>query len=38
MKDVNIIIEDAFGREIKASTEQIEEGILRMKMGLELQE
>ena len=38
MKDINIIIKDAFGSEIKASTEQIEEDVLRMKMGLEVQE
>ena len=38
MKDINIIIKDAFGREIKASTEQIEEDVLRTRMGLNLQE
>lgn len=37
MNDINIIIKDAFGREIKASTEQIEEDVLRMRMGLESQ-
>lgn len=35
MKDINIIIKDVFGREIKTSTEQIEEDVLRMRMGLE---
>ena len=38
MKDINIIIKDAVGREIKASTEQIEEDVLRTRMGLNLQE
>lgn len=38
MKDINIIIKDAFDREIKVNTEQIEEDILRMRMGLEPQE
>lgn len=38
MKDINIIIKDAFSREIKTNTEQIEEDILRMRMGLEPQE
>lgn len=38
MKDINIIIKDAFGREIKAGTEQIEEDVLRMRIGLEPQE
>lgn len=38
MKDINIIIKDAYGREIKANTEQIEEDVLRMRMGLEPQE
>lgn len=38
MEDINIIIKDAFGREIKANTEQIEEDVLRMRMGLEPQE
>lgn len=38
MKDINIIIKDVFGKEIKVSTEQIEEDVLRMRMGLELQE
>lgn len=35
MEDVYIIIKDSFGREIKASTEQIVEDVLRMRMGLE---
>lgn len=35
IKNINIIIKDAFGREIKASIEQIEEDVLRMRMGLE---
>lgn len=38
MKDINIIIKDAFDREIKVNTEQIEEDVLRMRMGLESQE
>ena len=38
MKDFNIIIKDAFGRDIKVNTEQIEEDVLRMRMGLEPQE
>ena len=38
MKDINIIIKDAFGREVKVSTEQIEEDVLRMRIGLEPQE
>ena len=38
MEDVNIIIKDAFGREIKTNTDQIEEDVLRMRMGLEPQE
>lgn len=38
MKDINIIIKDVFGKEIKVSTEQIEEDVLRMRMGLEPQE
>ncbi len=38
MKYINIIIKDAFSREIKATTEQIEEDVLWMKMGLEVQE
>lgn len=38
MKDFNIIITDAYGREIKANTEKIEEDVLRMRMGLEPQE
>lgn len=38
VKDINIIIKDFFGREIKASTEQIEEDVLRMRMGLEPKE
>lgn len=38
MKDFNIIIKDAFDREFKVSTEQIEEDVLRMRMGLEPQE
>lgn len=38
MKDINIIIKDIFGREIKASTEQIKEDVIRMRMGLEPQE
>ena len=37
MKDINIILRDAFGREIKVSTEQIEEDVLRMRIGLEPQ-
>jgi len=37
MEDINIIIRNAFGREIKASTEQIEEDVLQMRMGLKLQ-
>ena len=35
MKDINIIIKDAFDGEIKANREQIEEDVLRMRMGLE---
>ncbi len=35
MKDINIIIKDAFDRENKANTEQIKEDMLRMRMGLE---
>lgn len=35
MKDINIIIKDAFDRETKANTEQIKEDMLRMRMGLE---
>lgn len=38
MKDINIIIKDALVKEIKASTEQIEEDVLRMRMELEPQE
>ena len=38
IKNINIIIKDAFGREIKASIEQIEEYGLRMRLGLEPQE
>lgn len=38
MKNINIIIKDAFGREIKTNTEYIEEDVLRMRMGLEPQE
>ncbi len=38
MNDINIIIKDAFGREIKTNTEQIEEDVLRTRMGLDLQE
>ena len=38
MKDIDIIIKDTFGRKIKANTEQIEEDVLRMRMGLESQE
>ena len=38
MEDVNIIIKDAFGREIKTNTDQVEEDVLRMRMGLEPQE
>lgn len=38
MKDINIIIKDAFGRETKANTEQIEEDVLRTRIGLDLQE
>lgn len=38
MKDIKIIIKDAFGREIKASIEQIKEDVLRMRMGLASQE
>ena len=38
MEDINIIIKDASGREIKANTEQIEEDVLRMRIGLEPQE
>lgn len=37
MKDIDIIIKNAFDREIKASTEQTEEDVLRMRMGLEPQ-
>lgn len=38
MKDINIIIKDDFGKEIKINTQQIEEEVLRMRMGLEPQE
>lgn len=38
MKDINIIIKGTFDREIKVNTEQIEEDVLRMRMGLESQE
>lgn len=38
MKDINIIIKNAFDREIRASTGQIEEDVIRMRMGLEQQE
>lgn len=38
MEDVNIIIKDAFGREIKTNTDQIEEDVLRMRMELESHE
>ena len=38
MKDINIIIKDTFGKEIKANTGQIEEDVIRMRMGLEPQE
>ncbi len=38
MNNINIIIKDAFGREIKTNTEQIEEDVLRTRMGLDLQE
>ena len=38
MKDINIIIKDAFGREIKTNTDQIEEDVLRMRIRLEPQE
>lgn len=37
MKDINIIIKDFYGKEIKVNTEQIEEDVLRMRMGLERQ-
>lgn len=35
MKDINIIIKDAFSREIKANIKHIEEDVLRMRIGLE---
>ena len=38
MNDINIIIKDAFDREIKTNTDQIEEDVLRMRIGLEPQE
>ena len=38
MKDINITIKDAFGRKIKANTEQIKEDVLRTRMGLDPQE
>lgn len=38
MKDIDIIIKDAFGREIKTNTDRIEEDVLRMRIGLEPQE
>lgn len=38
MKDINIIIKDAFDRETKTNTVQIEEDVLRMRIGLEPQE
>lgn len=34
MENINIIIKDAIGREIKASLGQVEEDVLRMRMGL----
>lgn len=34
MKDISIIIKDFLGREIIVSTEQIEEDVLRMRIGL----
>ena len=37
MDNINIIIKDDFGREIKVRTDQIEEDVLRMRMGLEPQ-
>lgn len=38
MKDINIIIKDTFNKDFVVNTEQIEEDVLRMKMGLEPQE
>lgn len=38
MKDINIIIKDAFNKDFVVNTEQIEEDVLRIKMGLEPQE
>lgn len=38
MEDFNTIIKDAFGKDFVVSTEQIEEDILRMRMGLESQQ
>jgi hypothetical protein len=35
LRDINIVIKDAFGRETKANTNLIEEDVLRMLMGLE---
>lgn len=34
MKDINIIIKDALNKDFVVNTEQIEEDVLRMKMGL----
>lgn len=38
MKDINIIIKDALNKDFVVNTKQIEEDVLRIKMGLEPQE
>lgn len=38
MKDINIVIKGAFRKEVKANKVQIEEDVLRMRIGLKPQE
>lgn len=38
MKDINIIIKDALNKDFVVNTKQIEEDVLRIKMGLDPQE
>lgn len=37
MNDIDIIIKDFFGRDMCVNTEQIDEDVLRMRMGLQSQ-
>lgn len=37
MKDFNIVIKDAFGKDFAVNTEQIEEDVIRLRIGLEQQ-